>query len=383
MFFIIPNASISKALSIISCAVPSVALGATNDLIKLEATDDHKLIFTACKPDMEVVFTSEANVVRPGKISIPYGRLNDLIKLSDFGETCFNQEENHQLTITQSRKKYKLPWLSHSDMGYFFVKPDKDSEHVKSLTIPALSFIEALDSVAFCCVSDVVATELSGVHFQPTKNEPLMTLRATDSIKVAIKSFSLQDNGTLDDLILDGSYVKHLKRIIKKLPNPESMLLTVKTDVKLVQIDIDGDTVITCVRTSGHYPKLEQLIPATFHTSLKIERKDLIKAIARLASLDIRAASKTIGSRIDFVLNCDTLTLMFEVDEVAGVEYFDVKFSGDPKKFSASSRYLLDILGHIEEPMVVISINNGKTLFRLSGDRPNCPNYYIMPIHLT
>lgn len=326
--------------------------------------DEKKISFIATNLEVGVEYHLTGKIQKTGAVTIPAKPFSQLLSaIRD--ETIILEAKQHQLILHTPTSDINLFGLNPSD---FPTLPSIKKEHVFILSAEAL--LAALHQVVPAAAISDLKPELSGVLF--LVNPKSVVLAATDSFRLAEKTITSYDGSK-----------EHIEYIVP-LRTAQELLRTLSTDPNIdVRISIGehqvvfewGDTRILSRLIDGAYPPYQNIIPATYETTLLVNRDDLLKKI-RLAAV--------FSSRLNDV------TLRFSPTELE-VATTNTETGGTTGRMSTKGRgvsgatvfnyrYLSDGLEAVSGENVVLSLNgvSGPTLIQNPSD--NSYRYLVMPI---
>jgi DNA polymerase-3 subunit beta len=111
-----------------------------------------------------------------------------------------------------------------------------------------------------------------------------------------------------------------------------------------------GDAAITVRLVDGQYPNYQQVIPAKFDRSVKVNTSALIGCLRRA---ELVAGDR--ASMVKLAISGQTLVVTASSD-VSGTAYeeIEVEQTGEDLTIAFNARYLVDILNHVKTPQTAI-----------------------------
>lgn len=326
--------------------------------------DEKNILFTATNLEMGVEYHLTGKVQKPGAVTIPAKPLSQLLSsLRD--ETVTLDARSHGLAIHTPTADITLVGL---DPGEFPALPVIKREY--SFSLPASSLSRALERVIPAAASSDLKPELSGVL---VSTEPgTLVLAATDSFRLAEQT--LGGHAGIRD---------RLECIVPLRTAQElARMLASDTDAEVKIIIGEHQAVFEWSHTrmlsrliDGAYPPYRNIIPASYETTLLVNRGDLLKN-TRLAAV--------------FSSRLNDITLRFSPTELevstANAETgstssrLSVKGRGASGSAVFNHRYFADGLEATGGESILLSLNgvSGPTL--VSNPADTSYRYLVMPI---
>lgn len=255
------------------------------DLLKIIASDQKITIM-----DQIVVEPNE-----DGKVLVPGKRIMDIIRaLEDSEEFTFSSDEDtFNISIKTAYGKYSMKGLDpveFLDLPELFQseKPDitklldnLNEEARKNAALISMKDITwASERTYFCAAKDDFKLAMTGVFFQFVGDK--LNLVATDGFRLTKATiFADGHNVFPKDLgvIVPAETVELLRKV-----DDDVLISFIRSEDEITHIRFDvGNTVIISRRIAETYPKYENVIPTDNPYKLKLNKKDIIPALRRVA----------------------------------------------------------------------------------------------------
>lgn len=175
-----------------------------------------------------------------------------------------------------------------------------------------------------------------------------LTLVATDGYRLAKYQTQLDDGITGSEKYIVPS--RALAEAARNLGSSERIAMTaLGAQSNQLQMSCDG-IAITVRLVDGQYPNYQQVIPAQFDRSVKVNTATFIGSLRR--------AELVAGDRASMVkVSVTGQTLIITANsDISGKAYeeLEVEQTGEDITIAFNARYLVDILNHIKTPQTVI-----------------------------
>jgi len=239
---------------------------------------------------------------------------------------------------------------------------------------------KALNGVAFAVSNSENRIELSGVLFNFEDNK--LTLVATDSYRLAEKSFEIKASGEFNNqkLIVPARTVQELLRILSNY-NSEDLSFEQKGEVHISMSDNQILFTIESVELvsrliNGQYPDYKQIIPDKSKTEIIASKQNLSRAVKAVAIF-----SKTGVNDVNLEFKNNKIIISASSGQ-SGESRVDVdaEITGIDNEVAINFRYLVDGLNNITSDNVKLKVVSNNTPCVLTADQDDNYLYVVMPI---
>jgi DNA polymerase III subunit beta len=294
-----------------------------NVLIK---TVNNRLSIAATNLDIAITQYIGAKVAEEGAITVPARLMQDFVSSLPGGVIDLKLDD-YKLHIATEQYQSVINGVSAEE---FPVMPAISDG--KTWTISSAILKKSLQQVTIAASTDEARPVLTGVYLHTTDDKVYMA--ATDSYRLAEKElFATQD---AISLLVPGSAMQDLLRIVSD--TEEDVAVTSDEQQVLFRV---GDVELVARLIEGKYPDYRKLIPASFATTAKLKRTDLLNA-AKISSLFARESAGSITLNIDEVTQeLSIRSVASQLGENTAKAAATVTGNGS---ITLNSRYLLDAL---------------------------------------
>jgi len=309
----------------------------SNVLIQAEG---NQLSLTTTNLDLGIRCRIQADVEKPGGITLPVRKLATIVRALPNSEVEVDASAGNQAKITSGGSLFRIMGISEDE---FPPLPSFADQHIFNLGQDQV--VGMLKNVSYAQSKDENRYILNGVFFQFRENQ--MTLVATDGRRLALCSHEVavaEDNA--GDLILPAKTVDELQRL---LGQGESVKITFSDRQVAFEIQIAGDDDTGLVDNiylvskivEGKYPDYKQVIPKETENRIKIERELLAECVQRAAlvtsdknnSVKLKLTDNLLeitGSSPEYGDSHESMAISYEGPEVTVA--FNPQFLLDPLK---------------------------------------------------
>lgn len=306
--------------------------------------------------DMEAKVAVEAQIARPGRVTIEADRFTNIVSAAPPGADLlldWDTAKDPRVSLAFGRSRYSLSALP-ADM--FPVWSIRDWSH--SLTVPAFDLAEMLTRSSFAASPETARTYMHGCYLHVIDEEGVARLRsaATDSHRLAYSQAEFEGDKDFKGVIVPLKAVGEFKRAL------DACVGAVDVSVCRAGIRLQaGDFSICSKVVDGDYVDYARVIPTTADNRIEVDRRLFLGAVVRTALV---ASGRGSPVKLAFEDGAVRLTVLSDTADQA-VEEVDADFSGRPFEVGFNSRYLIDALQQTEADRVRLLINDAASPLRV------------------
>ena len=298
-------------------------------------------------------------------------RLYDLVRTLPPGLLTLESSVAHGLTITQDKRRFRLPSLEATEFPH--LAPAGDC--VQTITLPASQLKDLLDRCSFAVCADGTRVQLHSLLLSCTQNEQVRCA-ASDGHRLAVIERPAPGlTAHALSLLLPYKGVTAVRRLLDDVTD-EVVTLTCGTSIVVLTV---GSTTFSLCLVEGEFPEYERVIPRMPAYRLLIPRAELMAALRRVLVL---TTERYRGVKCDMRTN--TLVLSVHTPDLGEAqEEVAVDYQGDALSVGFNARYLLDFCTAVEpEPQIVMELvdETAPAMLRVESD-PHY-QYVVMPMRL-
>ncbi len=309
-----------------------------------------------------------AKIEEHGEITVPAKLFTELINsLTDDMLTLETKEKTLEVhtkrtkSIFQTINSEEFPKLYEERGEKLAVLSGKDIKHEFS-------------SVVFAASQDTARPALSGVLVR--KEPEGFLLVATDGYRLSLRHYKTTENraGESASYIIPARVFRELLSL-KDENKDISIYVSQQNNQVLFEQE---DTVLIGRLIEAEFPNFAKIIPSDFSVSVSFDREELLKAV-KICSVFARDSANI----IKFALAADNITVSSGSSAIGeNTVRVDAKLTGEENEIAFNARYLLDVLGNVEEKDLAFDmigpLNPG--IFKIQGDTSFL--HMIMPIRV-
>ncbi len=322
--------------------------------------------------EIGIVYGVRGKVEEEGEVVVEAKTLVNLISLLPNQKINFEKKEKKLIIKTDNY----LTKINYQVSEEFPIIPEIKNNN--EYRIGCDDFYQALNQVLFAVSSDDTKVELSGVLVKFNKKELIFV--GTDGFRLAEKKILLQVKQDSHDLnvIIPARTGQEVLRVISLFNNEDesnNSEIVVQVNDNQIQFLI-GQVRIISRLIEGKFPNYKQIIPASYKTKCRVDKKELIQAI--------KASALFSKEKIDDInLKISKNNLIISSSSQTGESVVKVKVSsleGEENQLSLNYRYFLDGLNNIPTSQVIIELIDNNTPCVLKPENKKDYVYLIMPL---
>lgn len=292
-----------------------------------------------------------------GSFCMDARRIVELLKeMPDQGITFEIDDDNLEVNITYPNGKYNT--IAISGMEY---PTGMEQEEGESMTFicPTEQVMKGIENTLFAVGNDDLRPQMMGILWDVKPDRIVFV--ATDTRKLVKYTNALSEPGTEGSFILPYKPASVLKNVFGK--ESEIKITATQKNVKFESASFTLD----CSLIKGNFPDYNRVIPTNNPYSLTIDRVSLMNAIKRVCVFGDGG-----NGLVKFKTTAESLTLRAQDNSygTSGTESVPCDYSGNELLIGFGSPYLLEILGTISTPDVVIKLADPSraAIFRPADD---------------
>lgn len=341
--------------------------------VLLETSHDRLKVFAT---DLEVSLTDEipVHVFQDGKVAVNAKNLFDIVKELPDGMVDLTKKENNWLEIKQNKSVFNIVGISADEYPVF---PTYSTTEFLKFDSKTLS--EMIEKTIYSVSNDETRYHLNGVYFEKHEEAGKLYYRmvATDGHRLSL----------VDRVIEDGAKGRHpLQGVIiprKGLHEIRKLLEPLEGDIEMAfegaQLIVRHKHTVLMVRLiEGKYPNYQKLIPQKLSRQVRVGRETLLSSLKRVSLL-----SNQKSKGVTLSLSQGKMEITSNNPELGDAkEEIDVNYSGENVKIGFNARYILDVLGTIDDEGINIELDGQLTPGLIRPQNDSSYTCVVMPMRI-
>lgn len=325
-----------------------------------------KLSSTDLEIGIEII--CPAKIEEQGKTTVPARLFTELISsLTD--ESITLQTFENKLEVTTKRTKSIFQTVNSDEFPRLY--------EIKGERLAILSgkdIKREFSSVIFSASQDTTRPALSGVLVR--KESQGFLLVATDGYRLSLRHYKVDEGKTGEDT----SFIipaRVFRELLAMKEDDKDINMYVSQEQNQIIFE-QGDTILIGRLIEAEFPNFEKIIPSDFSVSVSFDREELLKAV-KICSV----FAKDSANIIKLSLVKDHIVVSSGASSIGeNTVQVDALLNGEENEIAFNARYLLDVLGNIEDKELVFymigPLNPG--VFKVKNDESFL--HLIMPIRV-
>ena len=313
---------------------------------------------TAFDLDIGIVSEHQAEVAKPGAITVSARTLLDIVSFVPDAQVSVKKLPNNYAEITSGAAHYKIVGMAPEEYPKL---PREDASNLVKVSGPTL--LDMVRKTAYAISNDETRYILNGVFFEP--REPgHVRMVATDGHRLAVVDREFVGDFKLKaGVIIPKKGLFELKRLLDEAPDAdcqlgfaESSAVFKKPGLSMVMRLIDGQ-----------FPDYQRVIPKEGEKQVLVNRPRLADSLKRIALL---SADKSSAVKLSLSENLLRITAN-NPDLGEAKDDLEVAYRGASLTVGFNARYILDVLASMDGEEVTMELGDEHSpgVLHAPGDR--------------
>jgi DNA polymerase-3 subunit beta len=314
----------------------------SNVLLRAEPT---RLDLTATDLDVSISSSVEANVEKPGAVTLPAKKLFGIVRELPTPQIELDIDDKNNCRIVSGASYYKINGLAAEEFPPF----PKFAENRK-ITLPQEKLRSLLRKTSFAISTDESRFVLNGIFISLKDHK--VTLVATDGRRLALAEEEIDlPPSSQGECIVPSKAINELNRLLGTQNDVE-----IKFTDNQVAFTLQGEkgysTLIISKLIDGNYPNYKQVIPSETKERIALVREELLHALRRA---EIMTSEKSNSVKLNFTKN--KLEITANTPEVGEArEALAINYKGNDIAIAFNPTYMMDPLKNLDNDEVYIEL---------------------------
>jgi DNA polymerase-3 subunit beta len=313
---------------------------------------------TAFDLDIGIVSEHAAEVQKPGAVTVSAKYLFDIVQNLPEPQVSLKKLANNYVDISSGPVHFKIVGMAPEE----YPKLPKE-ESAPLVQVNGATVLEMIKKTAFAISSDETRYILNGVFFEP-RADGKVRMVATDGHRLALVEREMEGDFKLKSgVIIPRKGLFELKRLLDEAPEAECHLgfaensaLFKKPGLTMVMRLIDGQ-----------FPEYQRVIPKEGEKQVAVPKVRFLEGLKRIALL---SADKSNAIRV--MLSDNQLRISSHNPDLGEAkDDVDVAYRGGNFTIGFNAKYIIDVLGVLEQDEVVFELGDEHSpgVLHAPGDR--------------
>ncbi len=323
---------------------------------------------TVSATDLEIGIISKipAKIEEEGEITVPAKVFTELVQ--SLGKEKITLElEGSTLVLKGEKIKTTFPTTPATEFPRIVGEMGEKKANIKRQDLE-----RDMGRVVFAASLDMGRPALSGVFIK--REGGSFALVATDGYRLSLKKDFLSSSEKSDSILVPSRVIREVLSI-----NEEGDDVDVYVSEKNNQVVFEaGGTMVAGRLIDQEFPEYQKLIPLDFGTKTTFDRVELERAVKQ-GSVFAREASNIVR----LAIKADKIVISANAPSVGeNVVEVEAKTDGEENEIAFNARYLLDLLGAVEDDVMTFEMNGPLTPGVFKSEKDKNFLHLIMPIRV-
>jgi DNA polymerase-3 subunit beta len=305
----------------------------------LVQAEEEALRLIATDLELSISLKIPARVEEAGGLTAPARLLTELLSTLPESDVAVSVDRSHAVKVKCDRSDYKILGLPAEE--YPRLPEVKDDN---SFVLPQRALRDLIKQTIFAVSTDEARAILTGILM--VFDGDTLKFVATDTHRLAVRTTTVKEGHGSQSAIVPARAMNELQRILSDDDGDVIVRLS-ENQVLFITPGKEGQEGISLVSRliEGQFPNYQRVIPPGFAKKLTLQTGTFQKAVRRASIVARENANRVILRTLD-----DRLTITAESTmQGAAYEEVEVTREGDDVEIAFNAKYLLDVLGVVEE----------------------------------
>ncbi len=340
MKFSIQRDEIYEAIQKVANVIPQRStIAITQNILFIAEDGQLQLIAT----DLEITIASNvrAEIEEEGRIALPGRLIHDIVRELPNVELTFESGANNRLKLRSSFGEYKVGGENPDE---FPKRPQLEA--IKEIVLPNDVLKRLVEKTIFACSSDELRPALTGVFFEIGDKQ--IRAVATDGHRLGMLTY--EDTALPEDAINAIISTRALNFVLRSLEGQGLTALTLGGRHARFHME---NTQLYARLIEENYVDYNRVIPSESNFSLTLNASDFLASVKRVSLF-----SNPITAKVVLNINPDHIQVQAEDMDCGGeaTEEIPCEFTGESFSIGFNSRYLQNVLRHVDAEEVVLRL---------------------------
>ena len=324
--------------------------------------------------DLDIIYSEEITpkeVKKEGLTTTSASVLYDILrKLQPGAKVELSLVSINKLKLISGNSKFNLLCMPSDN---FPLSEEDVSE--KNFEVSSQKLLKLLNKTKISISNDDTRHYLNGIYLHKIKleNQTFLCGVATDSHRLSSSSLEIDSNIHIESVILPKKTIFQLISLLEQSTN----LIKISINKAKIKFIIDTGKLISKV-IDGRFPDYNKVIPKDNDKILEMKLNEFKHSIERVTTV---SSDRKEGLKMFISKDCVQLSVN-SPNSGEGVENIKAQFNSSDLSISFNSRYIMDIIAHIENELIVVNLKDpgSPVLIRDFSDKDSF--HVVMPMKI-
>ena len=343
---IINKNDLLHAINRIETIVPAREIRPAVANILMEGKDD-KIILTTTDFEMNYRNKITAQIIKPGKASLPAKKLSQTLKEMRGEMISITLDKENKVTIKKAgeNSKAEVTIIASNIEDFPEIEFPKINQFIQ---LSASSLLKMIKKIDYAMAEEDARYIFNGLYMNYKDDEFVMV--ATDGRRLSICKKKEEAKLSLHNgIIIPHKSIREIKKILEGIENIN--IYYNKEDQKLFLND--HSLYFSTRLIEGQYPDYKQVIPDKNKYTINIEKEEFLKVLRLNAVLAAEPSKQVLLNfkKGELMMSASTPDIGKVHDSISLSEY-----NGENFNIALNSKYLFDVINNIEAEKIKIEL---------------------------
>ena len=347
---------LKNTLTSLNSILTGVYIKTLQDSIEMRASD----------MDFLAIIQIPAIINEPGEVIVSGDFISKVIKGMRSEEVeIYTKNTDQMLYIESNSSEYSL--LSMNLKDYPFIERLNQTESI--LHIKGNILKDLMTKTSFACAKDDVKPIFKCIFFD--FEDKKLKCVGTDSHRLAIKTYTLQEQPALQNLLIPNDFLSEISKNINDEMNIDFYMSSGKIAVQADNLYMQTKLI------EGNFPAYQKIIPKDFNTKVTFNVQEMISAVENAS----RFAKD--GKYINCQISAREFIIVVNNPELGKAkEIIGCKTVGMDTEITFNAEYIIQILKKFDSEEAGLFINSATAPCSIRQSNDESYNYIISPMRV-
>jgi len=334
-------------------------------------TADKRLKLSATDLEVSVSSSLEADVSKPGAITVPGKMFFAIVRDLPANDMSFEADAANHIRIRSKNAVFKLTGLPKDD---YPVIPQFKEDRAFSLKKDIIK--DMIRKTRFSVSMDESRYVLCGIYMTIEKGKVKMV--ATDGKRLAyIAKPAVSDKKQNVKIIIPSKAINELSKILEEEEDEKDGNIFVAVDENQVIFKVASSVLVSRL-IDGHYPNYEQVIPKSSTIQAVMDTEALLRATKRVSLF----TSEKLNT-VKFIFKKNKLIMTATIQGVGEAQdEMEIEYSGEEIEIGYNPAYVVDVLTNLGSKKTRFALTNALNPGVIRSDDSEEYLAVIMPMRI-
>ncbi len=338
----------------------------------LLTTNDSGINISATDLEISMQQSIQAEVVKPGSITISGRKLFEILKESKNDDFYIKEKENHWVFISDNKTQYNLACLPADEYPLFF-----EPEGVVTIEMEGETLSEMINKTIYSVTMEEAGFKLSGIFAEKISrdNKTFFRMVSTDGHRLSMIDKYIEN---IQDMKIDKGVMipkKGMLELNKLATEGDKIHIGFKQNNFIAKKD---NSIIVVRLLETKFPDYNSVIPKEVKHNIRVKKDDIIDSMKKMMIL----SSETYRG-VKISLEKNNMELVSVNPDLGDVkDNIEIEYKDKHLEMGFNSRYFIEALQSMHSEEVVLGFIDNSSPCLIKGDDDEGFLGLIMPMRI-